>query len=106
MRVSPCLCCTRVADPRGCDNKDCRVWRAWFVDRWDSLRRQPRLSMESVPTRPVGVSIGGVRYAAPHQVSRYLEKDPCDGCLCPRDLCVLPCKIKRQWLQTREDVFL
>lgn len=106
MSISPCMHCTRVKDPRECENKDCKVWRDWFIGRWDDLRRQPRLSMERLRTQPVGVNIGGTYYAAPHRVKRYLEEDPCEGCLCPRDLCALPCKLKRQWLQTRQDAFI
>jgi hypothetical protein len=106
MSVSPCMRCTRVAAPRECDNKDCKVWQEWFVGRWDQMRRQPRLAMEQVDTQPMGVNIGGTYYAQPHRVRGYLQKDPCVGCLCPRDLCVLPCKLKRQWVRTREDAFL
>lgn len=106
MRVSPCMSCTRVDDPRACDNKDCKVWQSWFTGRWDDLRHQVRVSMEAVETKPMGVNIGGTYYAAPHRVRRYLEQDPCEGCLCPKDLCRLPCKIKRQWLAAREDSFI
>lgn len=106
MNVSPCLNCTRVADPRGCDNKDCRVWQKWFIGRWDELRLQPRRSMEQLQTRPGGVCIGGTYYAPPHRVERYLRDDPCAKCLCPRDVCTLPCKLKRTWLQAREDTFI
>ena len=101
MNISPCMSCTRVHNPAGCENKECKVWKSWFVESWDRMRVQPRLSMEQVPTTPLGVNIGGTYYALPHRVKGYLQKDPCDGCLCPRDLCVLPCKIKRQWLRTR-----
>ena len=106
MRVSPCMTCTRVKDPRGCDDKDCKAWQEWFTGRWDDLRHQVRVSMETVEEQPVGVNIGGTYYAAPHRVRRYLEQDPCTGCLCPRDLCRLPCKIKRRWLAAREDSFI
>lgn len=106
MNVSPCLSCTRVAQPRECENKNCKAWRSWFVGRWDALRIQPRLSMEKVKTEPEGVCIGGETYALPHRVKGYLESDPCEKCLCPRDLCTVPCKIKRNWKHAREDVLL
>ena len=106
MSVSPCMRCTRVANPRDCDNKDCKVWRSWFVEKWDALRAQPRLEIERKEKVMEGVVIGGVRYAMPHRVKDYLRKDPCDGCVCPRDLCVLPCRVKRDWLQARQDVLI
>ena len=106
MSVSPCMRCTRVANPRDCDNKDCKVWRSWFVEKWDALRTQPRLEIERKTKEMEGVVIGGVRYAMPHRVRSYLEKDPCVGCVCPRDLCVLPCRVKRDWVKAREDVLM
>lgn len=106
MAMSPCMCCTRVGNPEQCENKECAVWRKWFTGRWDEMRLQTRLSMERVQTRPEGVNIGGTYYAPPHRVKRYLDSDPCEGCLCPRDLCVLPCKQKRQWLQARENTMI
>ena len=106
MNVSPCLTCTRVADPRQCEDKRCKVWQQWFIGRWDGLRSRVRLDMEQVKPEPEGVCIGGRHYAPPHRVQGYLEKDPCQDCLCPRDLCLVPCRIKRAWLQAREDVFL
>ena len=103
---SPCLKCTRVDDPRSCENKNCQVWRNWFVSRWDHLRLQTRLVREKIPTQMEGVNIGGTTYALPHRVHSYLETDPCEKCLCPRDLCMLPCKQKRNWLKAKEEVFL
>ena len=103
---SPCLRCARVACPRDCEDKNCRAWRQWFVEKWDTLRVQPRLKIEKTKPEPEGVNIGGVVYALPHRVTGYLEKDPCVGCLCPRDLCVVPCRVKRSWIKAREDVFL
>ena len=35
---SPCLACTRVRDPKNCENKLCREWQAWFIDRWEAMR--------------------------------------------------------------------
>lgn len=32
--VSPCEGCTRVANPKGCENKNCKEWKAWFLRRW------------------------------------------------------------------------
>lgn len=36
---SPCLTCTTVKDPRTCGNKNCQVWREWFIRRWDAMRK-------------------------------------------------------------------
>lgn len=100
--IKPCLRCTRVRDPLECDNKNCRPWRQWFTERWDQLRREPRLRREAMERQPEGMVIGGQRYALPHRVHSYLDHDPCEGCLCPRDLCVIPCRIKRDWVTARE----
>lgn len=34
----PCLTCTRVKDPVKCDNKECRVWREWWLQKWKEIR--------------------------------------------------------------------
>lgn len=99
--LSPCMRCTRVSDPGACDDKSCVKWRRWFVERWDSMRRQPRLEKE-LPAGREGICIGGVVYAQPHRVRSYLHTDPCEKCLCPRDLCALPCREKRNWLSARQ----
>lgn len=106
MSSSPCMRCRRVKNPRQCDNKQCARWRRWFVKKWDDMRTAPRLAAERQPRAQEGVCIGGQYYALPHRVHSYLEKDPCQGCLCPRDLCVIPCRVKRSWEQARQDVFL
>ena len=92
--MKPCISCTRVTDPENWENKQCQVWQRWYIDTW-----KPRLSIESRPKEAEGMVIGGIRYALPHRVQGYLQKDPCEGCLCPRDLCVIPCRVKRDWLQ-------
>ena len=106
MNISPCLRCTRVAQPRECENKNCKLWRSWYIQKWDDMRKRQRLAMERLDVEREGVCIGGEVYALPHRVKGYLETDPCEKCLCPRDLCVVPCKIKRSWKQAREDVLL
>lgn len=100
----PCNRCERVDDPHLCENKDCRQWRRWFIEKWNAMRMTPRLDIEKRPREPEGECIGGAHYALPHRVDAYLKKDPCDGCLCPRDLCVLPCRVKRDWQAARQDV--
>ena len=39
MKNSPCAVCRRVEKPEQCDNKDCMLWRRWFLERWEQLRR-------------------------------------------------------------------
>lgn len=36
---SPCLTCTRVKDPDSCENKNCKLWKAWFLRRWAGIYR-------------------------------------------------------------------
>ena len=103
---SPCLTCTRVADPRSCENKACQPWRKWFLSRWEQIHNYPRKKMEAVQMQPVGVNVGGVHYAAPHQVRQYLGSDPCEKCLCPKDLCSTSCRVRRAWEEAKKEVFL
>ena len=35
--VSPCVGCTRVSDPNGCENKNCKDWKGWFLRRWAGI---------------------------------------------------------------------
>lgn len=102
MSMSPCMKCVRVSQPTQCDNKDCGVWRKWYIEKWNEMRLQPRLNMEHLQVQREGVNIGGQVYALPHRVKGYLEADPCEKCLCPKDLCRVPCKVKRSWNQARE----
>lgn len=104
-KISPCGYCTRVRDPRACENKNCMLWRQWFIDRWEAMRGAVRAQMDGRP-EPVGVAVSGTRYAAPNQVERYLQTDPCESCLCPRDLCQTPCGLRKNWQRAREDVLL
>lgn len=97
----PCLSCTRSPNPLECEQKNCQQWQRWFIESWDSLRVQPRLQRE-FPAQPEGTVIGGRHYALPHRVHSYLDNDPCSGCQCPRDLCNIPCRVKRTWTRVRE----
>lgn len=101
----PCNRCNKVADPRQCENKECRQWQSWFIEKWNTMRVAPRLDIERRPREMEGVCIGGRYYAMPHRVNRYLHNDPCQTCMCPRDLCVIPCRVKRDWQAAREDIF-
>ena len=34
---SPCVNCTRVANPGDCENKNCKLWKTWFLRRWAAI---------------------------------------------------------------------
>ncbi len=71
---SPCAACTRVPDPVQCENKQCKIWRGWFLERWALLHRPiPR----AVP-------------------------DPCGQCVLPQELCHEPCRQKRIYIEERK----
>ncbi len=106
MKQSPCMRCTRVADPANCENKNCQKWQRWYIDKWEDMRFSVRGAMERVEITPAGVCIGGNYYSQPHRVKNYLQKDPCANCLCPRDVCTLPCAVKRSWLAARKNTLL
>ena len=105
-RPSPCLRCTRVSDPRACENKGCRVWQQWFLERWALIHAYPRRAYEATALEPAGVVVGGHHYESPHRVRAYLQADPCQSCLCPKDLCTQACHIKRTWLEAKGEAFL
>lgn len=97
----PCLTCTRVRDPQNCENKVCKDWRAWFIDRWEAMRKQVRADMDRTPVAECGVPLGGQRYASPHRVAAFLMHDPCNTCYCPKDVCSKPCQLKLAWQEQK-----
>ena len=42
---SPCLTCTRVKDPKNCENKTCKPWQAWFLAWWKGMQSNVRSQM-------------------------------------------------------------
>ena len=98
-KKSPCICCFRVPDPANCDNKNCALWRKWFLESWDAIHNYPRQSMEQAKEIPIGVPLGGRHYAHPHRVQAYRNRKPCEGCYA-KCACSSPCKILINW--TRE----
>lgn len=101
--ISPCLHCTRVKDAQNCENKNCKPWRQWFLERWEYTRRLYRKGMDQCSGKP-GVPLGGRRYCQPHQITAYLQEDPCQRCKLPRDLCHTPCKLRTQWEAVQKEV--
>lgn len=101
----PCLTCSRVKDPGNCENKNCNEWRRWFISRWDRMRAVPRQQEDARIPEHAGVPLGGHFYAAPHETVRYLTEDPCARCLCPKDLCLTPCRTRQAWDNARNEVY-
>lgn len=95
---SPCLTCARVLNPEKCENKNCGVWRRWFLKSWDNIRAYPRAAVENARRTPIGVPLGGVYYAHPHRVREYRAVNPCQDCYA-RSLCSEPCALLKDWLQ-------
>ena len=42
----PCTTCVRVKDPANCENKKCRDWSEWFLERWEAMRQSVRLELK------------------------------------------------------------
>lgn len=103
--LCPCTYCSKVPDPRNCDNKKCVPWRKWFVNRWDQTRKLFCRSMANAPVEQVGVPLGGERYAHPHRVRAYRQNGPCPSCSLPKDLCAAPCPAYRMWKEETEETY-
>lgn len=83
-KETPCIGCTRVKDPRNCENKNCQVWQRWYIARWEHLRQQ----------------LGGSGSTAPEKQ----QQDPCETCLYPKPLCAAACQLKKDWLAAQTEV--
>lgn len=94
---SPCATCTRVRDPQNCENKTCKDWQAWFLDRWETMRENVRKDIQNAPVTEAGIPLGGHFYAHPHRVQAYLQEKPCIRCQCPRALCQEACQARKIW---------
>ena len=102
--MSPCVYCTKVTNPENCENKSCIPWREWFLERWELIRAFPRYHMETAPLREPGICLGGRMYAHPEAVRKYLQRDPCKQCPCPKDLCTAPCPTRLAWESRRKEI--
>lgn len=100
---SPCLHCTRVKDPKNCENKACKEWQAWFINRWESMRSFVRAEMEHTEAKDVGLPLGGHHYPHPHLIQEYLDNHPCDRCPCQKG-CSTPCPVKIAWTKKVTEV--
>ena len=99
---SPCLACTRVRDPKNCENKLCREWQAWFIDRWEAMRTSIMHADCGNSIHADTVSVGGTKYYHPDQVRRSMETNPCLRCIRSKGLCAGPCQVKRTWNEEKE----
>lgn len=100
----PCRGCTLVADPDGCNNKNCRRWQAWFVERWNAMRKNVRDQYRERKLTEVGIMVGGSLYAPPHRREEFLREDPCLHCGCPEELCRKVCQLRTGWLEGKKEV--
>ena len=103
---SPCFTCTRVQNPQHCENKTCKEWQTWFIDRWEAMRANVQQQMKNAPLEYIGIPLGGQRYISPHRVREYRREDPCGRCMSAKDLCHSPCPAKEAWLQLQSEVTL
>lgn len=94
---SPCETCIRVRDPQICENKNCKDWQAWFLDRWETMRQSVRHQIQTAPVTETGIPLGGHFYAHPNRIKTYLRENPCVRCSCPRELCQEACRAKQIW---------
>ena len=66
-KKSPCATCRRVKDPSNCENKQCKLWQNWFIDRWETMRDE------------------------------IFRDDPCLRCGMDTDECLEACAARRNW---------
>lgn len=102
-RTSPCTQCYRVANPSNCENKNCKLWQRWFLHRWEAMRAGIRAAMDRADRTPTACTGNGTYDASP----RLAEQDPCETCLCPRELCEdIPCWVRKNWEQACGEVLV
>lgn len=102
----PCRNCYQVADPVACENKDCKLWRAWFIAHWNELRKRAQKLVEMEAERSQGIPLGGRHYYHPDYLKRYFEKDPCKVCYLAQCRCEEPCGLRRNWENAKEEAGL
>ena len=94
---SPCETCIRVRDPQACENKNCKDWQAWFLDRWETMRQTVRHQIQNAPVTETGIPLGGRFYVQPNRIQTYLKENPCLRWQCPKALCQETCRAKQIW---------
>ena len=98
----PCEACQRVRNPKDCENKLCREWQAWFIDRWEAMRANIMHADCGIAIQADTVSVGGTKYHHLDQVRRFMETNPCLHCIRSNGLCARPCQVKRTWNEEKE----
>lgn len=101
--TKPCQTCRRVRDPRNCENKLCKEWQTWFIDRWDTMRRMVMEQAHGKGVQGKPISVGGTKYHHPDHVRDFIEIDPCLQCAWRDGLCQNACETKQTWLASREE---
>lgn len=101
-RESPCRICQRVRDPQNCENKLCREWQAWFIDRWETMRRAVMAEANGPSIQGQTISVGGIKYRHPDHIRDYLVTDPCLRCPWADGLCPDICDTRQAWLAAKE----
>lgn len=102
----PCQVCYQVKNPAACENKDCKRWRSWFVTQWDSSRQRLLHAADVQPRRVQGIPLGGRYYYHPEHLMEYLDKDPCKICYLAGCGCQVPCQLRKNWVNAREEAGL
>ena len=100
--MRPCTDCQRVRDPKNCENKACKEWQAWFIERWDAMRKQILQSPQGEGIQVQMISVGGRKYHHPDRVRQFLSVNPCLQCPRTKGLCPAPCNTKKAWLEAKE----
>lgn len=100
----PCRACTRVRDPAKCENKLCKEWQAWFIERWEAMRTSIMQQAAAPGVQGDTISVGGTEYHHPNHVRQFLEIDPCVQCPWSDGLCMSPCEARQVWLESKERI--
>lgn len=98
----PCSTCQRVRDPKNCENKLCKEWQAWFIDRWDSMRRSIMQAEPGQCIQGETISVGGEKYHHPDRVRQFLSEEPCLQCPRSNGFCLNPCQVRKTWDSEKE----
>lgn len=54
-KESPCMTCRRVRNPQDCENKMCRQWQSWWVNRWNAIRAEMGVDRQNSDCKKGGI---------------------------------------------------
>lgn len=91
---SPCDSCTTAV----CPDKRCERWRIRYLWRQKRINAKAKQLVGSVRVKQ-----NAWVYMHPDEYRRYLEKDPCEGCICEK-LCDRPCPRRMAWWEEKMEV--